>query len=103
MKVDVINDGPNFLFFAVAFQGLRFGDNITIFKKQIKELVKLGLYLKFKVALAMIASLHGFNQTGTDGFISLVMGFDHVNKVQLPLVEGLQVIDTSLVHGRVAH
>ena len=103
MKVDVINNCPDLLFFAVAFQRLRFGDNITIFKKQIKELVKLGLYLKFKVVLAMIASLHGLNQTGTDGLIALVMGFNHVNKVQLPLVERLKVINTSLVHGRVAH
>ena len=81
MKVDVINNGPDLLFFAVAFQRLRFGDNITIFKKQIKELVELGLYLKFKVVLAMIASFHGLNQTGTDVLIALVMGFDNVNKV----------------------
>lgn len=81
MKTDVINNISDLLFFSVAFQGLRFGDNITIFKKQIKELVELSLYLKFKVVLAMIASLHGLNQTGTDGLIALVMGFDHVNKV----------------------
>jgi len=57
------------------------GLDIVILKEQVEELVKLGLYLKFKVVLAMIASLHGLNQTGTDGLIALVMGFDHVNKV----------------------
>ena len=48
MKADVINNIPDLLFLTIAFQRLRFGDNITIFKKQIKELYGINIVKEVK-------------------------------------------------------
>lgn len=100
---DIVDDGADLFFLAVALRRQLLGDHIAVSKEQVEELVELGLELEFIVFLLVIAGLHGVQQAGPDLLVARIVWLDDMDEVQLAIVEGLEVVEAGLVHGRIAH
>ena len=58
MFIDVVDDGADFLFLAVALGRQLLGNDIVVLKEQVEEMVELGFELKFIVFLLTITCFH---------------------------------------------